>query len=144
MNFSLITINYLPIMVGAVISMVIGAIWYGPLFGKKWIEIIGANQADIEARKKMQKEAGPLYGVQFILTLFQISVLVSLVADASHSTGFIRSLWIWAAFIIPTLAGAVMWTNEKNKIKLARFLIQGGYQLIMFIVYGLLLQFWKS
>lgn len=23
-----------------------------------------------------------------------------------------RSLWIWAAFVVPTMAGAVMWTNE--------------------------------
>jgi hypothetical protein len=36
-----------------------------------------------------------------------------------------------------------MWTNEAVRLKRARFLIQGGYQLVMFIVFGLLLQFWK-
>lgn len=39
--------------------------------------------------------------------------------------------------------GAVMWTNETGRLKWARFIIQGGYQLVLFIVFGLLLQFWK-
>ena len=138
-----ITVNYWAIISGAVLSMIIGGIWYGPLFGKKWMEIVGVNPADLEARKKMQKSAGPLYVLQFVLTLFQVFVLAHLVADTKLAGGLERSLWIWAAFIIPTLAGAVMWTNETGKLKWARFLIQGGYQLVIFVVFGLLLQFWK-
>ena len=138
-----LSVNYAAIFVGAVLSMAIGAIWYGPLFGKKWLEIVGATEATLEARKKMQKSAGPLYGVQFILTLFQVLVLAHLVVDTTRVGGVERALWIWAAFVIPTLAGAVMWTNEQSKMKWARFLIQGGYQLTIFVVFGLLLQFWK-
>jgi hypothetical protein len=142
-NMVTITVNYWAIASGAVLSMVIGAIWYGPLFGKKWMEIVGVNSNDLEARKKMQKSAGLLYGVQFVLTLFQVLILAHLIADTELVGGLERSLWIWAAFIIPTLAGAVMWTNESGKLKWARFLIQGGYQLVLFILFGLLLQYWK-
>ena len=138
-----IEVNYWAIATGAVFSMVLGAIWYGPIFGKKWMEIVGVNPDDLEARKKMQKTAGPLYLIQFLLTLFQVLVLAHLVADTEIAGGVERSLWIWAAFVIPTLAGAVMWTNETGKLKRARFLIQGGYQLVLFTVFGLLLQFWK-
>ncbi len=143
MIFENSAINYLAVITGAVLSMIIGAIWYGPLFGRKWMEIAGVNLDDIEARKKMQKSAGPLYMVQFLLTLFQVLILSFLLAEMSQSGKIERALWIWAAFVVPTLAGSVMWTNEKKDIKLARFLIQGGYQLVMFITYGLLLQFWK-
>jgi hypothetical protein len=138
-----LTINYLAVITGAVCSMALGALWYGPLFGKKWMEIIGVDAADPDARKKMQQSAGPLYIVQFVLTLFQVLVLSHLIADTTRAGGLERSLWIWAAFVIPTLSGAVMWTNEKTKLKWARLLIQGGYQLILFIVFGVLLQFWK-
>ncbi len=136
-------VNYWAVATGAVLSMVIGAIWYGPLFGKKWMEIVGVDPADMEARKKMQKSAGPLYGVQFVLTLFQVAVLAYLLVDSQRHGGLERALWIWAAFIVPTLAGAVMWTNETSKLKWARFLIQGGYQLVLFVIFGLLLQLWK-
>ena len=138
-----IDVNYLAIASGAVLSMLLGAIWYGPLFGKKWMEILGVNPGDMEARKKMQKSAGPLYAVQFLLTLFQVLILAHLIADTEIAGGLERALWIWAAFIIPTMAGAVMWTNETRKLKWARFLIQGGYQLVLFTIFGLLLQFWK-
>lgn len=138
-----LSVNYFAIVVGAVLSMAIGAVWYGPLFGKKWLEIVGATAEDLEARKKMQAAAGPLYVVQFVLTLFQVLVLAHLIADTTRVGGLERSLWIWAAFVIPTLAGAVMWTNEEGRRKWARFLVQGGYQLTIFIVFGLLLQFWK-
>jgi hypothetical protein len=136
-------VNYWAVVSGAVLSMVIGAIWYGPVFGKKWMEILGVNPADSEAIKKMQKTAGPLYAVQFLLTIFQVLVLAHLVADTKIAGGIERSLWIWAAFVIPTLAGAVMWTNDTGKLKWTRFFIQGGYQLVIFIVFGTLLQFWK-
>jgi hypothetical protein len=139
----IVTVNYWAVITGAILSMIIGAIWYGPLFGKRWMEIIGATEMDPETRKKMQKSAGPLYLVQFIITLFQVLVLAHLIADTKVAGGVERSLWIWAAFVIPTLTGAVMWTNESGRLKRARFMIQGGYQLIMFIAYGLLLQFWK-
>lgn len=138
-----ITINYWAVLAGAVLSMAIGTVWYGPLFGKKWMQIIGVDPADESARQKMQKSALPLYAAQFILTLFQVLVLAHLIADTTKAGGLERALWIWAAFVIPTLAGAVMWTNEKGENKRARLSIQGGYQLVIFIVFGLLLQYWK-
>ena len=136
-------VNYIAILAGAVLSMIIGAIWFGPLFGRKWLQIIGADASDIEERKKMQRSAGPLYIVQFLLTLLQVLVLSHLIIRITGVSGFETSIWIWSAFVIPAIAGAAMWTTEKSGIKWARFLIQGGYQLLMFIVYGLLLQFWK-
>jgi hypothetical protein len=138
-----LNINYYAVAAGAIISMVVGALWYGPLFGNVWMKIIGVDASDIEERKKMQKGAGPLYGVQFVLTLFQVLVLAHLIADTTRVGGIERALWICAAFVIPTLAGAVMWTTEAPKMKWTRFLVQGGYQVTMFTIYGLLLQFWK-
>lgn len=138
-----LSVNYWAISVGAVLSLVLGGLWFGPLFGKQWLRLSGATAADREKRKKMQQSAGPLYGIQFVLTLFQVMVLAHLVADTTRVGGLERALWIWGAFVVPTLAGVIMWTNESGRQKRARFLLQGGYQLMMFVIYGSLLQFWK-
>ena len=138
-----LSVNYGAIGVGAVLSLVLGAFWFGPLFGKQWLRLSGATATDREAREKMQQSAGPLYGIQFTLTLFQVTVLAHLVADTTRVGGLERALWIWGAFVVPTLVGTIMWTNESGKQKQVRFLLQGGYQLMMFLIYGLLLQFWK-
>lgn len=130
------------VLVCAVAAMIVGFIWYGPLFGKMWLRIVGATRADLETRKKMQKRAGALYLVQFLLTLFQAYVLAHYIQGWTDATGTENSLWIWAAFVMPTLAGACMWTNEPRKAAWARFLLQSGYQLVVFIIFGFILAVW--
>lgn len=138
-----IQINIWAVVVCAVLSMVLGYIWFGPIFGKKWMEIVGADRMDIEARKKMQKSAGPLYVVQFFLSLFQAYVLAYYIAGWKEASGFENALWIWAAFIMPVIAGTAMWNNDSKKIAWARFLIQSGYQLVLFAMFGLILGVWR-
>ncbi|MBP7842460.1 DUF1761 domain-containing protein [Candidatus Woesebacteria bacterium] len=130
------------ILVCAVLSMVIGFVWYGPLFGKKWMELIGSDPKDKKAIAEMQKSAGPMYLTQFLLTLFQVYVFAYYVKGWSEVSGIMNGLWIWAAFIMPTIAGSVMWTNEKPRVKKERFLIQSGYQLVLFVVFGYILGAW--
>lgn len=122
--------------------MVLGFVWYGPLFGNKWLEIVGASKLDMEARKEMQKKAGPLYFVQFLLTLFQVYVLAHYVKGWTEVSAVENALWIWAAFVMPIVAGGAMWNNDSRKIAWARFLIQAGYQLILFVTFGYILGVW--
>lgn len=135
--------HYALILAGGVISMIVGSIWYGPLFGKKWMEICGVSAIDEEKRKQMQKEAMPLYIIQFILSLLQIYILLNLV---SWFGGFAKTVWVaffmWLGFVMPTIAGSAMWNNNPKKVKWARFLIQSGYQLVMFLIFGFMIQMW--
>lgn len=135
-----IVINWWAVVVCAVLSMVVGFVWYGPLFGKKWMEIIGANPSDMARREEMQKAAGKLYVVQFVLSLFQVYVLARFVAEG---TGLGTSLWVWAGFLIPTLAAGAMWNNDSSKVAWSRFLIQAGYNLILMVAFGLILGAWQ-
>lgn len=137
------TINYLAVLVCGVLSMVIGAIWYGPLFGKKWMQVVGATAEDLAARKEMQKGVGKLYLIQFLLTLFQLYVLAHFINGWEEASGLETSLWIYGAFVLPLVAAGAMWNNDSRQVAWARFLIQAGYQLIIFIIFGLVLGYWR-
>lgn len=137
------TINTYAVLVCSVLAMALGAIWYGPLFGKTWLKIVGAGPSDLAARKKMMRGVWKLYLTQFLLTLLQVYVLAYYIVGWKDASGIENALWIWAAFIMPTVAGSAMWNNDSAKISWARFLIQGGYQLILFVSFGLILGFWK-
>jgi len=126
----------------AVIAMVVSAIWYGPLFGSAWLRVIGADTDVEEKRKEMQKKALPLYGIQFLLVLFQIYVLAHYIKGWNTVSGIENALWIWGAFIMPTIAAASMWTNDSAKVKWVRFLIQAGCQAVLFVVFGYVLSVW--
>jgi hypothetical protein len=135
--------NYIAILVCGVLAMVLGFIWFGPLFGKKWMEITGANRHDEERRKEMMKGVWKLYIAQFILVLFQAWVLSMYLGSWTETRLAVEStLWIWAAFVIPTVAGSCMWNNDSGKVSWAKFLLQGGYQLALFVMFALVLSMW--
>lgn len=129
-------INYLAVGGCGVFAMILGYIWYGPLFGKKWLEVIGATEMDLKKREEMQKKAMPLYGVQFLLTLFQVAVFSYYIKAIPEISGIENGVLIWAAFIVPVIAGTAMWNNDSKKIAWTRFLLQSGYQLILFLTFG--------
>lgn len=136
-------INYYAILVCGILAMFFGYLWYGPLFGKKWLEVVGATKLDLEARKKMEANVWKLYLLQFLLVLFQAWVLAYYIQGWQDASGLTNALWIWAAFVVPVIAGTAMWNNDSAKISWTRFLLQAGYQLICFAAFGLILGMWK-
>lgn len=139
-------IQFLPVLVCAIISMVLGMVWYGPLFGRAWMRLIKADPScftDPIKRKEMQKKAMPLYFIQFILAIFQIWILSHYIAGWTDASGLENAFWIWAGFIMPTVAGAVIWGNDSRKDMWQKFFISAGFQLVLFIVFGLILNVWR-
>lgn len=136
-------INYFAILVCGILSMVLGYIWYGPLFGRKWAEVIGADISNPEKVKEMQKGVNILYLVQFALALFQALILAYYIEGWKEASGLENALWIWAGFVVPVIAGTAMWNNDSRKIAWTRFLIQSGYQLLNLAVFGIVLGIWK-
>jgi hypothetical protein len=41
----------LAVVVAAIVSMVIGGLWYGPLFGKMWVELSGMTEEKVATAK---------------------------------------------------------------------------------------------
>lgn len=122
--------------------MVIGSVWYGPLFGRKWMEINGLSPDDVAKREAMQKEAAPLYGVQFILSLLQAYILAHFIGGWTEVSGVENALWIWLGFIMPTVAGLSMWNAKPTRVKWTLFLLSAGYQLVCFVTFGFILGNW--
>lgn len=138
-----IQINYWAILVCGIAAMVVGYIWFGPFFGKLWMRVTGASAMDEARRKEMQKSVGKLYGIQFVLALFQAYVLAHYIAGWTDASGVENALWIWAAFVMPTVAGGAMWNNDSNKVKWTKFWLQASYYGVLFVIDGWILGMWK-
>jgi hypothetical protein len=140
-------IHFLPVLVCAVVSMIIGMIWYGPmLFGKTWARLIKADpdcMNDPVKRKEANKKAMPLYAIQFVLAIFQIWVLAHFIQGWVDTSALEVSLWIWAAFIMPMAAGGSMWSGDSRKDAWQKFFITAGFNLVLFIVFALILSHWR-
>jgi hypothetical protein len=51
-----VAVNFWAVLASAVASMVIGSIWYGPLFGKMFMQAMGMDQWSPEKREAMKKK----------------------------------------------------------------------------------------
>ena len=71
-------INWLAVLLAAVSSMVVGAVWYAkPVFGNRWMRLSGIKQEDTRGA------VVPLI-ITFVLSFFTAAVLAGSAAIAQH------------------------------------------------------------
>lgn len=123
-------ISLLATFVGAVAGFVLGGVWYGPLFGKAWMQEHGFKQEDLE------KEFNPAktYGLMFLMSLiaaYFFGLFLGAEPDLWFATGagFAAGLF-WVSFSIGT-----NYLFERSSMRL--WLINGGYHTIRFTLIGL-------
>ena len=139
-------ISFLPVLVCAIVSMVIGMIWYGPLFGRTWARLIKADpdcMTDPVKRKEMNKRAMPMYALQFVLAILEIWVLARFISLDASVSGLCTALLIWLGFILPMAAGGSMWNNDTKKDAWQKFFLTAGFNLVLFVIFGLILGVWR-
>lgn len=135
-------VNVGAILSAAVFSMVLGWLWYGPLFGQLWLRVNELTALDEEGRAAMQRGARVLYPFQFALTLIQIYILSLFVDLWPGLTGTEVALFLWLGFIVPSAAGLSMWNQKTGGARFTLFSLFAGYQLVQMIVFGFILGNW--
>lgn len=129
-----IAINYWAIIGGAIFLVIMGVVWYGPLFGRMWMKIVGAEDMTKEEMEKTQKEMIPMYLMQFVVSLITSYVFYYFVKGWNTVSGIENAFWIWLGFMMPQASGA-MWDTKKG-YRLRKFLILAGYQLVTLLILG--------
>lgn len=139
-----VPINELAVLAAAVASMVIGFVWYGPLFGKQWMALSGMTKENIEEAKK--KGMSKMYVLTFIGSLAMSYVLAhSLFFAATYlnveglNAGLQTGLWNWLGFIAPVTLGTVLWDNKPWKL----WVLHNAYWLVTLTVMGVILAYWQ-
>jgi hypothetical protein len=139
MGLPAVDINYFAVLVAAIVANVIGAIWYGPLFGKLWMKLMGFTKKDIDKAKK--KGMGKSYLLMFVGSLVMAYVLAYFVGILSASTamgGFQVGFWLWLGLIVPVLLSSVLWEGKPGKL----YILNIAYWLVTLEVMGAILAVW--
>ena len=145
-------INYLAVLVAAIASMVLGFIWYGPLFGKLWMDYLKKQVPDPAEQEAMKKGMAGLYIQQFIASLilayvfahvlwaFSIAMPVSDdVMSELFMAGAQGGFWMWVGFVLPIKWGDKLWGGKKFQV----LSVELGYHLVTLMIMGIILSFWK-
>ncbi len=141
----MIDVNYLAVLACAVVGMVVGFLWYGPLFGKAWSKMMGWGEMTPEKMKEMQKKAMPGYVVQFIGALVMAYVLSHTYAYASEFTqtfgiagGLMVGFWTWLGFIAPVTLGSILWEGKPISL----WYINASFYLVELLAFGVIIALW--
>ncbi len=132
----------LSIAIAVLVQFVLGALWYSPLlFGKWWMIIMEATKLSKEELQNMQKQMGPFYGLQLVMTVIFTMVLATMIRSLSTS-GFspyhVAGL-VWIGFIVPTQIAGVIWGNTKKQFWAKQIFVMTTYQLVGIMLATLIL-----
>lgn len=134
-------INFWAVLVAAVSSMVVGSIWYGPLFGKVFMKAMGMDQWSPEKKAEMKKSMALTYVWQFIASLVMFYVLAWFLG-ATAMWGVMGAMtvafWAWLGFIVPLKLGDALWGG-----KMILFWIGVTNSLVTILVGAAIIGAWK-
>ena len=133
------SINYLAVLAAAVVSIILGFLWYGPLFGKQWMQLMGiTNKQMKEGSKKGMAKTYTIMIVSTLLTSYILAHFVDYMQASSMIDGIMLGFWIWLGFIATVQIGSVLW--EQKPVKL--YFINTLHTLVNLAVMGAILAAW--
>jgi hypothetical protein len=132
--FSLASVNWLAVAVGMVVSMFLGFLWYGPLFGKTWLRLIGKSPEEIESDPTMYIKTAV---AAFVAMLF-LNLVVTNVGPASFLGGFVVGALTFIGF---GATQTFVYTTFEGPSEKVWFLF-GAYQIIVFAIMGGVFVIW--
>ena len=130
-------VNWLAILVCAFVNMAIGAVWYGPLFGKPWMEALG-----IKPEEASSSEMGKAYAVAVLNSLLMAFILanvITLTSTMGFGGGVLLGLMMWVGFTGFTFG--VNHAFEGRSLQL--WAINAGLFLVSLLVMGAILGVWQ-
>jgi hypothetical protein len=135
MNFT--GVNFLAVLVTAIVQMVLGFLWYGPLFSKPWMKMMGMKADDMSA-------GGPspvIYLVPLIGSLVSAYVLALFINAANMATlggGALIGLLAGVGFVGTAFGANYLFARRSLQL----YLIDAGYPMIGLIIAGAILGAW--
>ncbi len=113
-------VNYFAVLAAAIVAMVLGFVWYGPLFGKKWAKYVGVSEKEMMKGMPMAAVGG------FVTVLISSFVLAHFVSGLALGGSLFVSVLFWLAFMLPKAAGVVLWQGKSVEL----FLIDASHDLV--------------
>ncbi len=126
----MIAVNYVAVAAAGVSAMVVGSVWYGPLFGKDWMQLVGIRKEDVK-----KEEMPKLYGIMFVGALLEayiLSIFIHYAGATSLIDGIKTGFWAWLGFIGPVTLGNYMFAKKPLKL----YFIDAVYALVNLLVMG--------
>jgi hypothetical protein len=127
-----IPVNYLAVVLAAVVYFILGAVWYSPkVFGSMWMK---HNPSVVPSETNRTNMIVAFIGEAVIglIMAYILAVFIRISQADAVIKGIVVSLWIWLGFIATTHFSAVLWGRKS----LINFFIHAGFLLTAILLMG--------
>jgi hypothetical protein len=136
----MVHVNYLAILVAAMVVFVLGWLWYSPLlFYKPWMRARGMDPAVAMAGAKMPAGKLVVELVRCILLAYIIARFVALLGVSNWMVAVHFGFFLWIGFPVILLTGSVLWENIPVKVAA----IHAGDWLVKMLVIPIIVSVWQ-
>ncbi|MEW6652193.1 MAG: DUF1761 domain-containing protein [Bacteroidota bacterium] len=132
-------VNFLAVIACAIMAMAISYFWYSPfLLGKMWLDSMEKSEEEVSKDIKPLKTYGISFLAYFILA-YSISRIMIYINATTVTEGMRIGFLCWFGFILTTMTINALLEGKS----LTLVLVDGGYYLIIFLVFGIVLGAWQ-
>lgn len=117
------------VLIATLLGFLLGAVWYGPIFGKAWMEENGFTMETIK------KDFNPvkLYGSTFVLGLIASYVFGMFIGPGPDmKTAVISGAAVGLGWVATSFGTSYLFEGKSMR----HFIINGGYHVLQFILIG--------
>jgi hypothetical protein len=131
---SISSLNWLAVVVAAIVAFVVGGVWYGPLFGKVWQVANGFTKEQLETRR-----IGLVFGMALLCSLVASFVLAMFIGpEAGAGFGALAGALAGVGWV--AMFTGIQYLFEMRSLLL--FLINAGYSIVTLTAMGAILGAW--
>jgi hypothetical protein len=130
------SVNFLAIIVAAVVGFGIGPLWYGPLFGRKWMELNGITEQDAEGASALP------FVVTFVGFFFLAYAIARIMFWAGYSGawwGLVTGFFVWILIMAPLMLSQTLYQMGSVRA----WWIDAAYRGVAALLMGLIIGVWS-
>ena len=133
-------VNWLAIIVAAVVAFAIGALWYSPtLFGRQWMAAHGHTPEKLAAMRASMAKTYTFSFITYLIMAMVIALLMGLTGGTTMIQGIVLAVLAWLGFGFTIGLNTNLYSDKPA----AAFMIDAGYQLVHVIVMGAIIGAWR-
>ncbi len=134
-------LNWVAVLVGAVIYFAIGAVWFAPpLFGRPWMASIGWDESRPRPEMNPVSYAGP--ALFYLVSAIATGLLAAATGTDTLAEGVILGLVVGIGYALTVTATDAVFDPNKPR-PWTWFAISGAYHVLSLLIVGVLVAIWR-
>lgn len=130
-------INFIAVLAASVAAFLVGALWYGPLFGKQWRMLMGINDQKMGGKLTMAQALSGGF-VATVVMVFILANFLPLHPALTIGIALTRAFLLWLGFIATVLLNSVFYEGKPFKL----YIINASHYLVALLVAAALFAWW--